>query len=56
MNDEINDAVAWLKNSCKINIPVLKQTARALEKLKQDEDNLSARHFKSSAERPFHGI
>ncbi len=43
MNDEINDAVAWLKNLRKINIPVLKQTARALEKLKQDEDNLSAR-------------
>jgi HD-like signal output (HDOD) protein len=43
MNDEINDAVAWLKNLRKINIPVLKQTARELEKLKQDEDNLSAR-------------
>ncbi len=43
MNDEINDAVAWLKNLRRTNIPVLKQTARELEKLKQDEDNLSAR-------------
>lgn len=43
MNDEINDAVAWLKNLRKVNIPVLKQTARELAKLKQDEDNLSAR-------------
>lgn len=43
MNDEINDAIAWLKNLRKINIPVLKQTARELAKLKDDEDNLSAR-------------
>jgi HD-like signal output (HDOD) protein len=43
MNDEINDAIAWLKNLRKINIPVLKQTARELAKLKEDEDNLSAR-------------
>jgi HD-like signal output (HDOD) protein len=43
MNDDINDAIAWLKNLRKINIPVLKQTARELAKLKDDEDNLSAR-------------
>jgi HD-like signal output (HDOD) protein len=43
MNDDINDAIAWLKNLRKINIPVLKQTARELAKLKEDEDNLSAR-------------
>jgi len=43
MNDEINDAVAWLKNLRKINIPVLRQTARELARLKEDEDNLSAR-------------
>lgn len=42
MNDDINDAIAWLKNLRKINIPVLKQTARELAKLKDDEDNLSA--------------
>jgi len=47
MNDEINDAVAWLKNLRKINIPVLKQTARELAKLKEDEDNLSARAISS---------
>lgn len=43
MNAEINDAVAWLKSLSKVTIPVLKQTARELDKLKQDEDNLSAR-------------
>jgi HD-like signal output (HDOD) protein len=43
MNTEINDAVAWLKRLRKVNIPVLRQTARELAKLKQDEDNLSAR-------------
>lgn len=43
MNVEVNDAAAWLKRLSKVNIPVLRQTARALAKLKQDEDNLSAR-------------
>ena len=43
MNVEINDAAAWLKQLSKVNIPVLRQTARALAKLEQDEDNLSAR-------------
>jgi HD-like signal output (HDOD) protein len=43
MNAEINDAVAWLKSLRKVNIPVLKQTARELAKLKQNEDNLNAR-------------
>ncbi len=47
MNDELNDAVAWLKNLRKIHIPVLKQTARELAKLKEDEDNLSARAISS---------
>jgi HD-like signal output (HDOD) protein len=47
MNDEINDAVAWLKSLHKIDIPVLKQTARELAKLKQDEENLSARAISS---------
>lgn len=43
MNTEINDAVAWLKQLQKVKIPVLRQTARELAKLKQDEDKLSAR-------------
>lgn len=43
MNAEINDAVAWLNSLRKVNIPVLRQTARELAKLKLDEDNLSAR-------------
>lgn len=43
MNVEIDDAAAWLKQLSKVNIPVLRQTARALAKLEQDEDNLSAR-------------
>jgi HD-like signal output (HDOD) protein len=43
MNAEINDAAAWLKRLSRVNIPVLRQTARELAKLKQDEDNLSAR-------------
>lgn len=42
MNNEINDAVTWLKSLRKINIPVLRQTARELAKLKQDEEHLSA--------------
>jgi len=33
----------WLKRITKVQIPVLKQTARSLAKLKLDEDNLSAR-------------
>lgn len=43
MNGEINDAIAWLKQLRKVSIPVLRQTARELAKLKLDEDNLSAR-------------
>jgi HD-like signal output (HDOD) protein len=43
MNDDINQALDWLKRLRKVNIPVLRQTARALAKLKLDEDNLSAR-------------
>lgn len=43
MNTEVNHALTWLKRLSKINIPVLRQTARALAKLKLDEDNLSAR-------------
>lgn len=48
MNAEINDAAAWLKRLKRVNIPVLKQTARELAKLKQDEDNLSARAISSA--------
>lgn len=48
MNTEINDAAAWLKKLSKVNIPVLRQTARELAKLKQDEDNLSARAIASA--------
>lgn len=48
MNVEINDAAAWLKRLSKVNIPVLRQTARELAKLKQDEDNLSARAISSA--------
>lgn len=40
MNAEINDAVAWLKSLRKVNIPVLEQTARELNKLEQNEDDL----------------
>lgn len=47
MNNDINDAAAWLKHLSRVNIPVLKQTARGLTKLKQDEDNLSARAISS---------
>ncbi len=43
MNAATNDAKAWLKKLSRVNIPVLKQTARGLAKLKLDEDNLSAR-------------
>ncbi|MEE9331986.1 MAG: HDOD domain-containing protein [Methylophilaceae bacterium] len=43
MDVGINDAAAWLKRLCSVNIPVLKQTARGLTALKKDEDNLSAR-------------
>ncbi len=43
MNPVTNDAKAWLKKLSRVNIPVLKQTARGLAKLKLDEDNLSAR-------------
>ncbi len=43
MNTDINHANEWLKRLSKVNIPVLKQTARSLTKLKLDEDNLSAR-------------
>ncbi len=38
--DQANE---WLKRITKVHIPVLKQTARSLAKLKLDEDNLSAR-------------
>jgi len=43
MNEEAMHAAAWLKRLSRVNIPVLKQTARALDKLKLDDDNLSAR-------------
>ncbi len=43
MNGEINDAVAWLKRLKTVDIPVLRQTARELAKLQQDENNISAR-------------
>ncbi len=43
MNAETNHAAAWLKRLSRVNIPVLKQTARSLAELKLDEDNLSAR-------------
>ena len=43
MSDEAINAAAWLKRLSRVNIPVLKQTARALEQLKLDDDNLSAR-------------
>ena len=43
MNTDINHATEWLKRLSKVNIPVLRQTARNLAKLKQDEDNLNAR-------------
>ena len=56
MNVEINDAAAWLKQLSKVNIPVLRQTARALAKLEQDEDNLSARDYCCRLERPVYGV
>ncbi len=43
MNTDINHANEWLKRINKVHIPVLKQTARNLAKLKLDEDNVSAR-------------
>lgn len=43
MNEEAVNAAAWLKRLSRVNIPVLKQTARALENLKLDDDNLNAR-------------
>lgn len=43
MNDEAVNAAAWLKRLSRVNIPALKQTARALDKLKLDDDNLNAR-------------
>lgn len=43
MNTDINHANEWLKRINKVHIPVLKQTARSLAKLKLDEDNVSAR-------------
>ena len=43
MNTDINHANEWLKRISKVHIPVLKQTARSLAKLKLDEDNVSAR-------------
>jgi len=43
MDASINDAVAWLKSLHKVNMPVLRQTARELAKLKQNEDDISAR-------------
>lgn len=43
MNGEINDAIAWLKQLRKVSIPVLRQTARELARLKLDEENISAR-------------
>ena len=48
MNADINDATAWLNRLRKVNIPVLRQTARALAKLRQDEDNISARAISSA--------
>jgi len=39
MNGEINDAVAWLKRLKTVNIPILRQAARGLAKLQQDEKN-----------------
>lgn len=45
MSDEAINAAAWLKRLSRVNIPVLKQTARALNQLKLDDDNLSARNI-----------
>lgn len=49
MSAEMNDAAAWLKRLSRVNIPVLKQTAQGLAKLKQDEENLSARAISAVA-------
>lgn len=49
MNAEINNTSAWLKHLSKVNIPVLRQTAQGLAKLKQDEDNLSVRAISAVA-------
>lgn len=48
MNGEINDAIAWLKQLRKVSIPVLRQTARELARLKLDEENISARAISSA--------